>query len=421
MTDASLAHDKTIRLFKFLEEFTQLKSKPRRTSEQDEVQWLHELPQQPEIFNAARTDEKVGEVWVEVQKPRYQAAPLLPEQLTPWVRGVLDDSRAAPTILEQRVVESEILDDDLRPQVIRDTFFLDQELDVFQSWEAYLKIWTAWATEDLRVRTVQAAYSKLFAMHQKLTTLGETYELVLGLGYLSWRTPGDYEVKRHLMTARTTLTFDALHGVIRVTAGGDGARTVLEQDMLDPDHRPETAVRSHIADKLAEDGEAVWDHQTLPALLKTWANASGERGEFLMDLEPPRGIGTSPTIHWAPALVLRKRIERSMTAAYQSIVGQLKGHPELAAGFERFTSESDAPVLSIGESEAERRDGANEIYFPLPANNEQRRIIQHLRVQPGVLVQGPPGTGKSHTIVNLVSHLLATKQRVLVTSHTGLN
>ncbi|MFC6802826.1 AAA domain-containing protein [Deinococcus caeni] len=35
-----------------------------------------------------------------------------------------------------------------------------------------------------------------------------------------------------------------------------------------------------------------------------------------------------------------------------------------------------------------------------------------------MLVQGPPGTGKSHTIVNLVSHLLATNQRVLVTSHT---
>ena len=421
MTDVSLAHDKATRLFKFLEEFTQLKSKPRRTSEQDETQWLYDLPQQPEIFNAARVDEKgtVGEVWVEIQKPKYQAAPPLPELLTPWVRGALDDSMTAPTILEQRVIESEILDDDLRPQQIKDTFFLDQEVEMLQIWEAYLKTWQTWATEDNRVGTVQAAYSKLFAMHQKLTTLGETYELVLGLGYLSWRTPGGYEVKRHLMTARTTLTFDALRGVIRVTAGGDGARTVLEQDMLDPDHRPETAVRNHIADGLAEDGEAVWDHQTLPALLKTWANASGERGEFLMDLEPPRSIGTSPTIHWAPALVLRKRIERSMTAAYQSIVGQLKGHPELAEGFERFTSESDAPVLSIGESEAERRDGANEVYFPLPANNEQRRIIQHLRVQPGVLVQGPPGTGKSHTIVNLVSHLLATKQRVLVTSHTA--
>ena len=420
MTDATLAHDRSLRLFKFLEEFTQLKSKPRRTSEQDEMQWLSDLPQQPEIFNAARVDQQgsVGEVWVEIRKPKFVAAPLLPEMLLPWVRGAPDDSRTAPTVLDQRVVESEVLDDDLLPRVIKDTVFLDQELDVLRAWEAYHQTWLTWAAEDNRVKTVQAAYSKLFAMHQKLTTLGETYELVLGLGYLTWRTPGDYEVRRHLMTARTTLTFDALQGVIRVTAGGDGARTVLEQDLLDPDHRPATSVRTHITDELAEDGEAVWDHQTLPALLKTWANASGERGEFLPDLEPPRTVSAAPTIHWAPALVLRKRIERSMTAAYQSIVAQLKEHPEFAGGFERFTTESDAPVVSIGESESGKR-GENEIYFPLPANTEQRRIIQHLRVQPGVLVQGPPGTGKSHTIVNLVSHLLATEKRVLVTSHTA--
>jgi very-short-patch-repair endonuclease len=35
-----------------------------------------------------------------------------------------------------------------------------------------------------------------------------------------------------------------------------------------------------------------------------------------------------------------------------------------------------------------------------------------------VLVQGPPGTGKSHTIANLICHLLATGQRILVTAKT---
>ena len=35
-----------------------------------------------------------------------------------------------------------------------------------------------------------------------------------------------------------------------------------------------------------------------------------------------------------------------------------------------------------------------------------------------VLVQGPPGTGKSHTIANLIGHLLAHGKSVLVTSHT---
>ena len=47
-----------------------------------------------------------------------------------------------------------------------------------------------------------------------------------------------------------------------------------------------------------------------------------------------------------------------------------------------------------------------EIYFPLPANREQRRIVEAISHRRGVLVQGPPGTGKSHTIANLVCHLL---------------
>ena len=36
----------------------------------------------------------------------------------------------------------------------------------------------------------------------------------------------------------------------------------------------------------------------------------------------------------------------------------------------------------------------------------------------GILVQGPPGTGKTHTIGNLIGHLLAHGKSVLVTSHT---
>ena len=53
-----------------------------------------------------------------------------------------------------------------------------------------------------------------------------------------------------------------------------------------------------------------------------------------------------------------------------------------------------------------------------PANPEQIRIAQQLEKHGGVLVQGPPGTGKTHTIGNLIGHLLAQGKSVLVTSHT---
>ena len=60
------------------------------------------------------------------------------------------------------------------------------------------------------------------------------------------------------------------------------------------------------------------------------------------------------------------------------------------------------------------------MYFPLPANREQRRIVEAINRQRGVLVQEPPGTGKSHTIANLVCHpLLASGKRVLITAEAG--
>ncbi len=57
-----------------------------------------------------------------------------------------------------------------------------------------------------------------------------------------------------------------------------------------------------------------------------------------------------------------------------------------------------------------------ELYFPLPYNDEQVTIVQYLERAPGVTVQGPPGTGKTHTIANIVCHYLANGRRVLVTS-----
>src|SRR5207245_7976068 len=59
------------------------------------------------------------------------------------------------------------------------------------------------------------------------------------------------------------------------------------------------------------------------------------------------------------------------------------------------------------------------VYFPLPSNEEQSRIVRFANGSAGVVVQGPPGTGKSHTIANLISHYLATGQRVLVTAQSA--
>ena len=55
----------------------------------------------------------------------------------------------------------------------------------------------------------------------------------------------------------------------------------------------------------------------------------------------------------------------------------------------------------------------------MPINDEQEEIARKISKEFGVVVQGPPGTGKSHTIANLICHLLAHGKRVLVTSEKG--
>jgi hypothetical protein len=85
------------------------------------------------------------------------------------------------------------------------------------------------------------------------------------------------------------------------------------------------------------------------------------------------------------------------------------GDPDPPDGTERTyltgQARSDPPVV-LGER----------LLMPLATNADQERIARQLATSHGVTVQGPPGTGKSHTIANLICHLVAHGQRVLVTA-----
>ncbi len=66
-----------------------------------------------------------------------------------------------------------------------------------------------------------------------------------------------------------------------------------------------------------------------------------------------------------------------------------------------------------------RKEEDEHILLSKEANAEQLVIAQRLEQHGAVLVQGPPGTGKTHTIANLIGHLLAQGKSILVTSHTS--
>ena len=126
-----------------------------------------------------------------------------------------------------------------------------------------------------------------------------------------------------------------------------------------------------------------------------------------------------PIVEYAPALILRKRSAKGLTETLKRIKEQIENGEDIPGEFADLAEirPKDDREQPDGPEEANAAfDG--EVFFPKPSNDEQRRIVDKIRAASGVLVQGPPGTGKSHTIANLICHLLATGQRTLITAKT---
>ena len=107
-------------------------------------------------------------------------------------------------------------------------------------------------------------------------------------------------------------------------------------------------------------------------------------------------------------------------AAIEGILADLRTREDLPWSLLNIIGE-ELPIADPGVAQqtlAESHEAERDVLLSKPANPEQVRIAQQLEEHGGVLVQGPPGTGKTHTIGNLVGHLLAQGRSVLVTSHT---
>ena len=406
--------ERAVALYTFLKEFAQLRTRTIRDIDSyDQVIWAADIPREHGCDCIAwhrYSHDTSNEVWLEVRKPRLTRPPDPPELVDAWVRQEqLDDSSLDIPRLHTTLLGESAEDPPLR---------LEDHPEVQARWDTYIEhYWYVWAEQDRRDQDIQKIYTDLFSIFQRQQRLGENFEIVFGLGFLSWNSPDGNTVRRHLTVARVSVEFDTVSGTLTVTPAGEGARPALEQDMLDPQYRPEPQELRAIEEELEKIGESVWEAGPLDGLLKSWVHSVDARGEYDAGLEPPERSGRTPVVHLAPALILRARTERSYIRAFDDIIAQLGAGEPVPEGVSRFINVSEDQTL--GDMTRERGNGARpgEIFFPLPANDAQWQIVERLTTNQGVLVQGPPGTGKSHTIVNLTCHALASGQRVLVTSH----
>lgn len=123
--------------------------------------------------------------------------------------------------------------------------------------------------------------------------------------------------------------------------------------------------------------------------------------------------GTGVCLEEQSAIILTKR--PSITAG---VLHELTQMSEKPSGLFRETSLSIINEEYTKSSSNKINNRIQEVLpiTPLEISDCQSDVIQAIQNNPLVTVFGPPGTGKSQTIVNLVSHLVASGKTVLVAS-----
>jgi very-short-patch-repair endonuclease len=423
-------------LLSFLRDFAKLRRlRVPSYRANDDILWFASLPRgrneclSPFLEAIQGESVESSSFWLEVRKQRMPVRPELPQIIDGWISlEALDDPRQEPelspqiTILVERTVtDPEAPEADGVTEKVPEVQNLKDHPEVEESWLEYLlNSWIPWSEEMQRWLAVHSVYEKVDFMRRRLEEAEERYELLIAVGLLHWRDSTGASIQRHLLTGAAEFEFDASRGVLTVVPAASFEQFKIELDMLELVDQPR--VEGSAMDERLEDLDVCgWDTGRVGEILReignrARGNAQVNENEFEKPTQPPDQVFH---ISFAPALVLRERRSTAFDDLINHLLEKVEQEPSTTTvPWSRFLAEGVTAAHTSDTIDAMFPvEGSGRLYFPLPTNEEQRQIIHKLNASSSVVVKGPPGTGKSHTIANLMCHLLASGERILVTAH----
>lgn len=419
--------DKALNLFQYLNYFVRLRTSIVQNIDQySSYIWFSEIPYNKLCFCVAREldKEESDSTWVEIKRPTLPKVPPIPPICDNWVNlDTLENYEHEPTI-KDKIVDDQALKDGADKAAYLE---LVNYPEIQSAWSEYLKQkWGPWAESYGELRKVYNIYAKLFSMYQQQKALGEAYEVVLCLGLLDYKTKEGASIYRHILTAQIELIFEPVRGTISVKSNAEGVNLQFETEMLGVNDQPEVEIQRKLEDIAMDIGSDIWHKSKIHPLILSWVNSFNSKAVYNESLDPPQRLCShdNPEVTFAPAIILRERTKVGTLKFIGKVIEDLKGGgiKNIPQSIRTFLTTDDDSELShsvgdgISEGECSAELKQENIYFPLYYNDEQLRIVRYINGRKGIVVQGPPGTGKSHTIANLVCHLLAEGKRVLITS-----
>lgn len=413
---------RAVNLFTFLSRSQQLMVRPVRAVDRfEQALWFGDLPDHAAIRSAHRIAELDPEApLLVVDRVAKLDPPPVPDELSAWVDGALDEADKEPSLREAIYREEPLPVDaeDEEADIARRRVELAEHPEITEAFENWLTDWRLWAERERRDSVVREFYKELFALHLKSVDHSDEFELVVGVGCLTWRPENHEQVLRHVATAPVAIDFDENSGRLTLTQVSAQDAVSIELDMLDPALISSPAKLDEIKELAAAYEGHLLDQPAIGEICRRVIHRLDADADY--DEEAVSApAGTSPRGAFAPAIILRRRTNRGLVQIYEAIVSQIRQAGEVPTGVLPLIDPDRQPEPTpSGETAGAVVTIDDEDFLPLPVNDKQRQIIERVDTRAQTVVQGPPGTGKTHTAAALVSHLLAQGKRVLITAHT---
>ncbi|WP_085247796.1 AAA domain-containing protein [Gilliamella mensalis] len=380
-------------------------------------------------------EKKLLKIWIDLsQEPNKE--PSIKDHV---IRQSLIDIGALTITSNNPIINDETVEEDVNSHPIKFKDFDDKQL-VKEQFKSYIEEkWKPWATKEKENRKSIKLYSELFMLSQKIqdNLANAQLELVLGVGIALWKLPtGDITYPLLTQLVEISLNKTTMSLEIRPRS----SKPQLEVDIYESMYNPSIAQLLEESKKFFESTGGIlnpFDPSTFKPLLNSAVTHLDSSGTYW------------PSQTTADDRSLPKLTENLVITDTWVILARPRTNNMHIQDLERFENKlsdnsseslSDVVLSLLTEPSSENKEvilppfrglsmvsgsidfnkldtaHVSELYFPMPYNDEQVKIIQMLEAYNGVVVQGPPGTGKTHTIANVICHYLASGKRVLVTS-----
>jgi very-short-patch-repair endonuclease len=389
---------RAVRLLEYLEAVRGLREQPVRdvAEYQDRRWWAGEIPAHPSCVLTATG----AEPWLTVSKAQVPPAP------------------AVPVDIEAHLATS-VTDPDREPAfpVGFDDWYQDDPAEAARLRDILRRYvegpWRGWAPQARTALGARKLYEDLYELRLRLQREAALIELVWGHGILSWVT-GGIRIVHPMVTTQVELSFDSDTGAISVEPGALVPH--LEIDLLQGLDVKGFDVLVDLRERFRADPVGPFDERCR-ILYEQLLAPLGLDGR-VADGTRPAAVAPAPAVTASWVLMVRRRstlFRRFFASLRDALVSE---HIDVAAPLAAVVADEPSRLAldhGLGE-DGSWQQAAERLLMPLPTNPEQEAVARRLSQHRGVTVQGPPGTGKTHTIANLISHLVGHGKRVLVTS-----